>query len=121
MAKKTRKGGKGLLVRGLAIGAGIGAGAMLLPKIVSAVDKNGTLDPKLASAVGAGAALFGATKTSGITQDVMLGVAGGQVWNLISNFVGVSGIGYETYPGTTDVNRVAGDTFGGTMDVGVDL
>lgn len=103
MAKKTRRSKGGLQTVG-AIGAGLLAGSLVVPKIVDAVDPSQKINPKIISGIGAAAAYFFGTKTSGFGQMALYGLAAGQALNVVAS---VAGLGYVDSP-TYDVNRVAG-------------
>lgn len=117
---KTRKSSnkKDLVMRGVALTAGIGVGALAIPKLVALVDKNGTVDPKIVSGVGAAGAFLLARTQKGLVQDGLMGVAAGQAWNLVASFVGISGIGYDDYNASSDLQRIAAAEFGASRETG---
>lgn len=97
------------------IAAGIGVGALGVPKIVAAIDPDGKFDPKIVNGVGAAAAFWFSTKQRGILQNVLQGLSAGLAWNVVAN---VAGMGYIDDNSTRYLNNVAGDYFPSRMDAG---
>lgn len=111
MAKQRRSKHGGIQTVG-AIGAGLLAGSLVVPKIVNAVDPEGKFDPRIISGLGAVGGYFLAGKMKGFTQTMAYGFAAGQALNLVAS---VAGLGYVDSP-TYELNRVAGagDNYTGT-------
>lgn len=103
------------LKRAAAITAGIGAGAMVVPKVVDMIDKEGKFNPMIINAVGIGGAIWAARKQKGMLQDAFYGLAGGLGWNVASGFM--NGVGYVD-DFSTDLNRVAGEEGRGGLSFG---
>ena len=88
-----------------AIAAGIGAGALGVPKIVAAVDPEGKIDPKLVNGAGAVVAFLVSRKQKGFVQSMLQGLSAGLAWNVVSN---VAGMGFIDDNSTRYLNNVAG-------------
>lgn len=108
MAKSRRSSNKSALQTVGGITAGIAAGALGVPKLVSAVDPEGKFDPKIVNGVGAAAAFWFAGKQKGIVQSALHGLAAGLAWNVISN---VAGLGFVDDNSTRYLNNIAGNRF----------
>lgn len=108
MAKSRRSNtsNKNALTTVGGITAGIAAGALGVPKIVSAVDPEGKIDPKIVNGVGAAAAFWFSRKQKGFVQSMLQGLSAGLAWNVVSN---VAGMGFIDDNSTRYLNNVAGD------------
>lgn len=94
--------------RAAATAAGIGAGAVLVPKVVGMIDKEGKMSPNIVNGVGIVASLYLASKQkSGLVQDGLYGLAGGLGWNVISGLMESSGMGWSN-DYSSDFNYLAG-------------
>ena len=112
MANKTRKSSKNtVLMDAAAVTGGLVLGAVAVPKVLEMVDKSGSIDPNYVNGGTAALAVFGAMKTKGTTQKVLIGVGAGAAAKLIGS---MTGMGYVDSP-SYDVNRILGgvDTAGG--------
>jgi hypothetical protein len=87
------------------IAAGIGVGALGVPKLVSSIDPEGKFDPKIINGVGAAAAFWFSRKQKGFLQSMLQGLSAGLAWNVVSN---VAGMGYIDDNSTRYLNNVAG-------------
>jgi hypothetical protein len=102
---KTRKSSKNtVLMDTAAVTGGLFLGAVAVPKVVDMIDKTGTIDPNYINGGTAALAVFGAMKTKGTTQKVLIGVGAGAAVKLLAS---VTGMGYVDSP-SYDVNRVMG-------------
>jgi len=110
MANKQRRSKTGGLQTVGAIGAGLLAGSLVVPKIVGAVDKTGSLDPRIISGIGAVGGFLLGQRMKGFAQMAAYGFAAGQGISLVAS---VAGLGYVDSP-TYDLNRVAGYDFANT-------
>lgn len=118
MSKTRRSSNKSALQTVGGITAGIAVGALGVPKIVSTIDPEGKIDPKIINGVGAVGAFMLAKKQKGFVQSMLHGLAGGLAWNVISNVAGMAGMGYVDDNSTKYLNQVAGDYFPSRMDAG---
>lgn len=106
MAKSRRSNtsSKNALTTVGGIAAGIGVGALGVPKIVASIDPEGKFDPKIVNGVGAAAAFWFSRKQKGFVQSLLHGLSAGLAWNVVSN---VAGMGYMN-DNSSDFNFVAG-------------
>lgn len=102
---KTRRSNKSALQTVGGITAGIAVGAIGVPKIVSAIDPEGKIDPKIVNGVGAVAAYWFSRKQTGFVQSALHGLSAGLAWNVVSN---VAGMGFIDDNSTRYLNNVAG-------------
>lgn len=108
MAKTRRSSLMSGAQRAGAIAAGIGTGAMLVPKVVEMVDKEGKLSPNIVNGVGIVGSLYLASKQKGgLVQDGLYGLAGGLTWNIVSGLMESSGLGWSN-DYSSDFNFLAG-------------
>lgn len=107
MAKTRRSSLMAGAQRAGAIAVGIGTGAMVIPKVVEAIDKEGNLSPNIINGVGILGSLWLAQKQKGLIQDGLYGLAGGLAWNVLSEFIDKSGMGW-TNDYSSDFNYLAG-------------
>lgn len=112
MANKQRRSKSGAIQTVGAIGAGLLAGSLVVPKIVNTVDAEGKIDPKIISGLGAVGGYLLGQRMKGFGQMAAFGFAAGQALNLVASF---AGMGYVDSP-TYDLNRIigAGDIYTGT-------
>ena len=90
------------------IAAGIGAGAVGIPKVVSMIAPDGKFDTKIVNAAGAAAAYWGSTKQKGFVQAMLQGLSAGLAWNVVA---AVANIGYVDDNSTNFLNNVAGSGY----------
>lgn len=111
MAKQRRSKHGGIQTVG-AIGAGLLAGSLVVPRIVTTVDAEGKIDPRIISGIGAVGGYLLAKRLKGFGQMAAYGFSAGQALNLVAS---VAGLGYVDSP-TYELNRVAGagDNYTGT-------
>ncbi len=116
MAKQRRSSSsKSALQTVGGITAGVAVGALGIPKLVSTIDPEGKIDPKIINGVGAVGAFYFSRKQKGFVQAMLQGLAGGLAWNVVSN---VAGMGYMDDNSTRYLNNVAGDFFPSRMNPG---
>lgn len=104
--KKTRKSNS-VLMETAYIAGGLAAGSLVVPKILDMVIGDKAIDPTLANGGVAAAAVFGAMRTKGAVQSVMMGLAAGSALKVVMNFAGISGLGEMYYNNSYDLNYVA--------------
>lgn len=108
---KTRRSSKSTLQQVSGITAGLAAGAIAVPKIVSMIDKDGKLDSKIVNGVGAAGAYWLSRKQKGFVQSMLQGLSAGLAWNALSDMAGLKGIGWQQ-DYSSDFNYVSGaDTY----------
>lgn len=118
MARKSRKSSaKGTMTTVAALGGGIVLGKVAIPKLVEKVDPNSKIDPRMIDGGVAVAAYFLGRQQKGVVQNIAYGTAAGAVANLV---MGIAGLGYTTYDGSTDLHNVAGG-YGASRQTGGDV
>ncbi len=116
MAKTRRStSGKSALQTVGGITAGLAVGALGVPKIVTTIDPEGKMDPKIINGLGAVGAFLVSRKQKGFLQSMLHGLSAGLAWNVVSN---LTGMGYIDDNSTRYLNNVAGDYFPSRQDAG---
>lgn len=105
MANKTRRSSKSAFETVGGIAAGIGVGAVGIPKVVEMIDPEGKFDTKLVNAVGAAGAFWLSRKQKGFMQSALQGLCAGLAWNVVAD---VANLGYVNDRSTDFLNNVAG-------------
>ena len=116
MARTTRKSNMTSALQNVGgIAAGIGGGAVGVPKLVAMIYPEGKINPTIVNGAGSVGAFLLARKQKGILQSMLHGLSAGMAWNALSPMIG---IGYVDSNSTSFLNNVAGDYFPSRQDPG---